>query len=42
MVPYALADYTAGRGNVLKWNLEGGDQQLVFIEQIVFRDESLT
>ena len=36
-LPYALADYNAGRGNVLKWN--GGTastNSAVFIEQIAF------
>ena len=36
-VPYALADYNAGRGNVLKWN--GGaaaTNSAVFVEQIGF------
>ena len=36
-VPYALADYNAGRGNVLKWN--GGaaaTNSALFIEQIGF------
>jgi len=36
-LPYALADYNAGRGNVLKWN-KGAAQtnHTVFIEQIGF------
>jgi len=36
-VPYALADYNAGRGNVLKWiSGEGVTNSGVFIEQIRF------
>jgi len=36
-LPYALADYNAGRGNVLKWNKgEAATNSLVFIEQIGF------
>jgi soluble lytic murein transglycosylase len=36
-VPYALADYNAGRGNVLKWNSgEAATNSSVFIEQIGF------
>jgi soluble lytic murein transglycosylase len=36
-VPYALADYNAGRGNVLKWNTgEAATNSAVFIEQIGF------
>jgi len=36
-VPYALADYNAGRGNVLKWNAgEAATNSAVFIEQIGF------
>ena len=36
-VPYALADYNAGRGNVLKWNTgEGATNSAVFITQIGF------
>jgi peptidoglycan lytic transglycosylase len=36
-IPYALADYNAGRGNVLKWNTgEGATNSAVFIEQIGF------
>jgi soluble lytic murein transglycosylase len=36
-VPYALADYNAGRGNVLKWNTgEAATNSTVFIEQIGF------
>jgi soluble lytic murein transglycosylase len=36
-VPYALADYNAGRGNVLKWNGGGAaTNSAAFIEQIGF------
>ncbi len=36
-VPYALADYNAGRGNVLKWNTgEAATNSAAFIEQIGF------
>jgi soluble lytic murein transglycosylase len=36
-VPYALADYNAGRGNVLKWNGGGAaTNSALFIEQIGF------
>jgi len=36
-LPYALADYNAGRGNVLKWNSgEAATNSAVFIEQIRF------
>ena len=36
-LPYALADYNAGRGNVLKWNYAGGaTNSAAFIEQIGF------
>ena len=36
-IPYALADYNAGRGNVLKWiNGSGATNSEVFIEQIGF------
>ena len=36
-IPYALADYNAGRGNVLKWNTgEASTNSAVFIEQIGF------
>lgn len=36
-VPYALADYNAGRGNVLKWNTGGAaTNSALFIEQIGF------
>jgi soluble lytic murein transglycosylase len=36
-VPYALADYNAGRGNVLKWNSgAAATNSAVFIEQIGF------
>lgn len=36
-VPYALADYNAGRGNVLKWNSgEAATNSAVFITQIGF------
>src|SRR6185295_2164523 len=36
-VPYALADYNAGRGNVLKWNSgAGATNSAEFIEQIGF------
>jgi soluble lytic murein transglycosylase len=36
-VPYALADYNAGRGNVLKWNMgEAATNSALFIEQIGF------
>jgi soluble lytic murein transglycosylase len=36
-VPYALADYNAGRGNVLKWNTgEAATNSEAFIEQIGF------
>jgi soluble lytic murein transglycosylase len=36
-VPYALADYNAGRGNVLKWNSgAAATNSMVFIEQIGF------
>ena len=35
--PYALADYNAGRGNVLKWNTgEAATNSAVFITQIGF------
>jgi soluble lytic murein transglycosylase len=37
-VPYALADYNAGRGNVLKWNHgEAATNSAAFIEGIGFR-----
>ena len=37
-VPYALADYNAGRGNVLKWNLgEAASNSVAFIHAIGFR-----
>jgi len=36
-VPYALADYNAGRGNVLKWITgAGATNSAVFIDQIQF------
>ncbi len=36
-VPYALADYNAGRGNVLKWfNGPGATNSVAFLEQIAF------
>ncbi len=36
-IPYALADYNAGRGNVLKWlNGEASTNSLAFIAQIAF------
>jgi peptidoglycan lytic transglycosylase len=36
-VPYALADYNAGRGNVLKWlNGPAATNSAVFVEQIPF------
>lgn len=36
-VPYALADYNAGRGNVLKWNTgEAATNSTFFIEHIGF------
>lgn len=36
-VPYALADYNAGRGNLLKWNSgEAATNSAVFVEQIGF------
>jgi soluble lytic murein transglycosylase len=36
-IPYALADYNAGRGNVLKWNSgPASTNSAVFIEQIGF------
>jgi soluble lytic murein transglycosylase len=36
-VPYALADYNAGRGNVLKWiNGPAATNSVMFIEQIAF------
>lgn len=36
-VPYALADYNAGRGNVLKWNHgEAATNSEAFIQQIGF------
>lgn len=36
-VPYALADYNAGRGNVLKWiKDEGATNSAAFIDQIRF------
>ena len=36
-VPYALADYNAGRSNVLRWNKgEAATNSAVFIEQIGF------
>jgi len=36
-IPYALADYNAGRGNVLKWNSgAAATNSAVFIEQIGF------
>jgi soluble lytic murein transglycosylase len=37
-VPYALADYNAGRGNVLKWKTgEASTNSLAFIDHIGFR-----
>lgn len=37
-VPYALADYNAGRGNVLKWNKgSAATNSAEFIQQIGFR-----
>jgi soluble lytic murein transglycosylase len=36
-IPYALADYNAGRSNVLKWNAGSGNtNSAVFIQQIGF------
>ena len=36
-VPYALADYNAGRGNVLRWaKASAATNSLVFVEQITF------
>jgi soluble lytic murein transglycosylase len=36
-IPYALADYNAGRGNVLKWNSgAAATNHAVFVEQIGF------
>jgi soluble lytic murein transglycosylase len=36
-VPYALADYNAGRGNVLKWiNGAASTNSAVFLEQVQF------
>jgi len=36
-IPYALADYNAGRGNVLKWNKgEAATNSEIFIQQIGF------
>jgi soluble lytic murein transglycosylase len=36
-IPYALADYNAGRGNVLKWNTGAAStNSLAFIDQIGF------
>jgi soluble lytic murein transglycosylase len=36
-LPYALADYNAGRGNVLKWSTgEASTNSALFIEQIGF------
>jgi soluble lytic murein transglycosylase len=36
-IPYALADYNAGRANVLRWNKnEAATNSAVFIEQITF------
>jgi soluble lytic murein transglycosylase len=36
-VPYALADYNAGRGNLLKWNSgSAATNSSVFIQQIGF------
>lgn len=36
-LPYALAEYNAGRGNVLKWNKgEAATNSLAFVEQIGF------
>ena len=36
-LPYALADYNAGRGNVLKWNYGlGATNSTAFIDQIGF------
>ena len=36
-IPYALADYNAGRGNVLKWNTgAAATNSVAFIEQIGF------
>ncbi len=36
-LPYALADYNAGRGNLLKWNKgEAATNSAAFIEQIGF------
>lgn len=36
-VPYALADYNAGRGNLLKWNAgEAATNSAVFMSQIGF------
>lgn len=37
-VPFALADYNAGRGNVLKWNSGAGATNAeIFVSQIGFR-----
>jgi soluble lytic murein transglycosylase len=36
-IPYALADYNAGRGNVIRWNNgAGATNSAVFIDQISF------
>jgi len=36
-IPYALADYNAGRGNVLKWKTgEAATNSMAFIDQIGF------
>jgi soluble lytic murein transglycosylase len=36
-LPYALADYNAGRGNVLKWNSgSAATNSAAFVEQIGF------
>jgi soluble lytic murein transglycosylase len=36
-IPYALADYNAGRGNLLKWNRGAAStNSVVFVEQIGF------
>lgn len=40
-LPYALADYNAGRGNVLKWNIgEAATNSAAFVAQIGFPSTS--